>query len=68
MRELTKKQKRLLTEWFNENKDKVGLFFNLEDCPEFTSEFLEKLIEINDSEILVTNINRFISDLSMESI
>ena len=61
MRELTKKQKTLLSKWYKEQR--------LNDCGETIStddlsiEQLEVLEEINDTEILYQNINRFLNDL-----
>jgi hypothetical protein len=67
MRELTKEQKKLLDAWFEENKDKVGLFFTIDNCPEFTVELLWQLEAINNTEILISNINSYLSDRAMEN-
>ncbi len=66
MKGLTKKQKRILREWFNEHKDEVGLFFKIEDCDNF--DLLEELQKINDFEGIVHAINSYLSDLAMEGI
>jgi len=66
MRGLTKRQKRILREWFNEHKDEVGLFFKIEDCDNF--DLLEELEKINDFEGIVHAINSYLSDLAMEGI
>jgi len=66
MRGLTKKQKKILQEWYNKHKDMVGLSFKIEDCDEFDFDLLEKLREINDFEGIVTRINNYLSDLAME--
>jgi hypothetical protein len=67
MRNLTRKQKRLLTEWYEENKDLPGLgVFDVYSCDEFSGKFMRELREIHDTEILTQNIDRFISDLAMK--
>jgi hypothetical protein len=67
MRNLTVKQKRLLTEWYKKNSHLSGLgVFSIELCDEFSSDFLDELREINDTEILHSCIERFISDLAMK--
>jgi len=68
MRGLTAKQKKLLDKWYEENKSKtrIGYFFDLGRCEAFSLGLLEKLEEINDSEILYQAINRYISDKVME--
>ena len=55
MRDLTKKQKRLLTEWAEE-----GNIFKVDDLS-----FKQLLIlqNINDTEVLYQNINYFLNDL-----
>ena len=65
MRNLTHKQKKLLTKWYNEHKHLYGLgVFDCCTCDEFSGDFLEELREINDTEVLTQNIDRFINDLS----
>lgn len=63
MRHLSVKQRKILTEWYNANKDKVGLFFNIE-VNDFPYELYARLVSINDYETIVQDINRFLSDLS----
>jgi len=58
MRDLTKKQKALLTKWHKENKAN-----NVNDLTDDQWETLER---INDTEILSQNANRFLIDLTME--
>ena len=65
MRKLTKKQKTLLDNWYNKNKEKIqnGLrFFDCDKCELFTFELFERLKQINDTEILSQNINNYISE------
>ena len=64
MRDLTKKQKRLLEEFLNENKDvsTVG------ELIETDVEFYEQLEKIHDTEILYQNINNFIHEKRMAEI
>jgi len=68
MRTLTAKQKKLLDKWYEENKSKtyIGYFFDLEKCEAFSLELLEKLEEINDTEILYQAINSYIGDKVMK--
>ena len=65
MRDLTKKQKVLLTDYFNKNKENIRGFQPVDDMPE---EIWGKLVEINDTEILYQNCNNFLHDLAMDSI
>lgn len=65
MRNLTKKQKKLLDIWYNKNKDliQIGLrFFQWDKCEYFDLEFFEQLEKINDTEILSQNINNYIGE------
>jgi len=68
MRKLTIRQKGLLDKWYKENKNKTNMtcFFDLEKCKAFSLELLEKLEEINDTEILYQEINRYIADKVMK--
>lgn len=71
MRQLTRKQKKLLDEWYEENKEYIQsgiMFFDLGDCDCFSSILLKKLEKINDTEILYQEINRYISDKGMRNI
>jgi len=70
MRELTKKQKRILDLWFNKHKNELqaGIcFFQLDKCDFFSNELYEKLEKIHDTEILYQSINRYISDKGMNA-
>lgn len=71
MRTLTKHQKKLLNNWFEENKEKLLdrggiLFFDVGECDLFSGELYQRLQQINDTEILYQNINRYISDRGIE--
>ena len=69
MRSLTKKQKDLLTTWFNEKCPNITtrVIFNrqptLISYKDLNLEQIKILEEINDTEILYQNINRFLNDL-----
>jgi len=58
MRELTKKQKTLLTQWVKES----GHMYSYTDL---SIEQWNQLVSINDNELLAQNTNRFIMDLIM---
>ena len=60
MRQLTAKQKKLLTKWYKEYQPVFVDDLNFEHW-----EMLEK---INDTEILWQEVNRFLSDMSMEDV
>jgi hypothetical protein len=62
LRELNKQQKKLLTEWYEANKNKVHLGFDIQS-EAFPYELFQRLETINDHETIVQNINRFLSDL-----
>lgn len=63
MRDLTTKQKKLLNEWCKEHPAIAGnIWFSISECQEFTSDFLEQLEKINNSEILYQNIERYVQD------
>jgi len=68
MRGLTAKQKKLLDKWYKENKSKthIGILFDLGKCEAFSLELLERLEEINDTEILYQAINSYIADKVMK--
>ena len=71
MRELTKKQKTLLSKWYKEHCGETNDFHKvmgnndnvLLSTDDLSVEQLEVLEEINDTEILYQNINRFLGDL-----
>jgi len=69
MRDLTKKQKELLKKWFKEAEPtkegkiifgKINPLFKVEDL---SNDKWEKLVEINDTEVLYQNVNGFLWDL-----
>jgi len=61
MRRLNKKQKKLLDNWLEENKDIVTTPGNvIEDY--MPPELLKKLEQINDFETIYTHINCYIDD------
>jgi len=65
MRDLTKKQKTLLDKWYKENKAQIQTgraFFDIAECDLFSYELFEELQEINDTEVLSQNINRYIQE------
>lgn len=59
MRQLTKKQKKLLNKWYEEF-EKTNPLWRFEDL---NAEQQETLKKINDTEILHLNVNRFLADL-----
>ena len=63
MRQLTSKQKRLLDAWAIKHPEHVNTFFSIDNCPDIY-DLYEKLEEINNTEILWSNVNRYISDKS----
>ena len=66
MRTLTKRQKKLLDTWFEENKKELQergeMFFDFEQNDLFPSQLRQNLVQINDAECLYENINRYIGD------
>ena len=56
MRQLTKKQRTLLTDWYRVNN-------SLYSWNDLTLEQIEALETINDTEILQQEVNRFLGDL-----
>ena len=58
MRDLTKKQKRLLEEFLDENPE----VNSVDDLIQTDYELYGELERINDTEILYQNVNRFIED------
>ena len=60
MRALTVKQKRLLKEYFNSNKENIYGFSHVDNMPD---DLWDKLVEINDTEILYQNCNSYINEL-----
>lgn len=68
MRALNKKQRRLLDEWFEENKDDVGLSFEPQEA--FTWDFYCKLLRLGNFETVHQAMQNYIleklSDLMSE--
>ena len=66
MRELNKKQKKLLDKWFETIKEEAGLgVCNVVDDL-LPYDLWIKIQEINDHETIYQNINRYINDKAME--
>jgi len=65
MRVLNKKQKNIITKWFNENWQGAGSINSSDDMP---IELLDELERINDHETIWQNIDRFINDLACENV
>jgi hypothetical protein len=64
MRKLNSKQKSLISNWVNQNKDNLSIFVSAEDLP---YELYSELERINDFETLNQEIQRFASDVVNES-
>jgi len=60
MRSLNKKQRDLLDEWFEENKDEVG--FSWEPQEGLTFKFYCKLLKINNFETIYQAITNYIQE------
>ena len=58
MRELNIKQKKLIEQWVKENND-IYSYNNL------STEQWDRLVNINDNEMLAQNTNRYIMDIKM---
>jgi len=65
MRVLSRKQKRIIDDWFEENWTGAGSIREVEDMPIKTYELLET---INDHETIYQNINRYIQDKIAEKV
>ena len=73
MRVLMVRQKKLLDKWFEEHKDRLKqkggiLWFDIADTEYFSYDLFEELQEINNTEILCQEINRYISDKGMSEL
>ena len=69
MRNLTAKQKKLLTETLTkENKRDIlgSLDIRVHTVEDLTSDIWDKLEEMNDTEVLYQNTNRFIGDFNSD--
>lgn len=64
MRALNKRQRKLLDQWFEQNKDKthIGIFFDLGKCDLFSYDLLKQLEQINDFETIYQAINAYVGD------
>ena len=63
MRNLTKKQKNYLTNWYNTHKDELHYF----DIDYLTTEEYNEVFSMNESEVFWSNANRFVNDLITEA-
>lgn len=63
MRQLTRRQKGILDCWFDSAKDNIGIGFVAEQLPD---DIWNRLVQINDTEILAQEIERYIRDKAME--
>jgi len=66
MRKLTRRQKKLLKEWFEKNKEMVTFSFTVQN--DLPYELYQQLEQINDFETLNQEIERFVRDLVSEDI
>ena len=64
MRILTKKQKTFLLKWANANPDLVKGFDVIENME---YEDWDKLLKMNDTEVLSQNCNRYLNDLELKT-
>jgi len=64
MRQLNRKQKELLKEWFTWNRGKCSLTKN--NVQEIPFELWERIQEINDHETIYQNISNYLNELLME--
>ena len=63
MRQLTAKQKKVLSQALKDYSD-----LNIQNSDDLPSSIWDKLTEINDTEILWQEVNRFISDIRMKEV
>lgn len=71
MRSLTVRQKKLLDNWYNEQKAKgktFGLAWQVDDDDDFSGELYQKIDSLNPCEIFFQNVCRYIQDKSMAEI
>lgn len=65
MRSLTKEQKKLLDNWYNEQKAKgksFGLWWKVDNDNNFPMELYEKIDSLNPCEIFYQNVNNYIQE------
>lgn len=68
MRQLTRKQKKLLDSWYNKQKAKgqnFGIWWDVKDDDNFDGELYQKIDDINPCEIFYQNVNNYIHDKIM---
>jgi hypothetical protein len=71
MRDLTKKQKKILDKWYQEQVDAgrtIGLFWRLDEDDNFSYELYEEIDEINPCEIVYQNVNNYIQEKAREDL
>lgn len=70
MRALNKKQRKLLDQWFEQNKNKthISIFFDLGKCDLFSYDLYEQLEQINDFETIYQAINAYVGDKVSQAI
>ena len=65
MRHLSRQQKRLLNDWFRENKSKITFSFTVQDLP---NDLYDQLEQLNDFETLIQAIESYVRDLVSEDV
>jgi len=65
MRQLSKRQKNYIKQWFNEAWTGAGSIYTIDQMPQDMQDILEAM---NDHETLWQNSDRFIADLATEKI
>jgi len=65
MRQLTVKQKKFCLKWANENTDLMSKTADLVNV--MSAEDWDKLVLMNDTEILYQEVNKFLNDLELKS-
>ena len=68
MRVLSKKQKKILDNWFETIQDQPGLGVRDVVKDLLPLDLWDKLIDINNHETIYDNINRYINDKTMEKL
>jgi len=71
MRDLTREQKKLLDNWYEEQKEKgkeFGLWWKVDKDDDFSYELYEKIDDINPCEIFYQNVNNYIQDKEMKEL
>jgi len=71
MRNLTKRQKKMLNEWYNTEKAKgktFGLWWKVDEDEDFSVDLYEDIDSINPCEIFYQNVNQYIQDKAMGEI